>query len=310
MFRVILSASLCCLWSTVQAENDGVWQQIREGASGYSAVTGPDTGILVQTSSLDWLYWRNELVAGTGAWVLALAVLALATFYLIRGQVKLVEPRSGEMIVRWNKMERWLHFYTAILFLVLMVTGLLLMYGRSWVIDWFGQPFFSNYVQLAKILHNYLGPLFMMGWLMMTLYWFKDNLFNRIDIQWFKQLGGLVGKQHPSAGRMNAGEKAWFWLLLIAGLAVSVSGLLLDFPVLGQSRSLLQLSHLVHSVSALLLIMGSLGHIYIGTIGTEGAFEGMSRGKVDSSWARQHHDLWYQELSKTDDIQHDNADKS
>ncbi len=296
MFR--LFPFLLLLSTQVLADERTFWRQAREGIEGYSAVVGIETNKLIQASGTQWLYIRNELIAGTGAWVLALTVFALACFYLVRGKVRLTEPRSGEMIERWNKKERWLHFYTATLFILLAITGLSLLFGRSLIIDWLGHEAFASYAEFAKIIHNYTGPLFSVGLALMGLIWFEDNKFSQIDWLWFKQLGGFIGDKHPSAGRMNGGEKAWFWLLMTAGFLVTVTGLNLDFPNLEQYRLVMQISHIIHSVAALLLIVGALAHIYIGTIGTEGALEGMITGKVDKTWAKQHHDLWLETLEK------------
>lgn len=301
MHRFILFLTALAFSSNIFADERNIWRQIREGIAGYSAVTGQESNILIQASGSRWLLIRNELIAGTGAWVLALTVLTLAGFFLIRGRVKLAEPRSGELIERWSKSERWLHFYTASLFILLAITGLSLLYGRSILITWLGHDNFSQFAGIAKIIHNYAGPLFTVGLVMMGMVWFQDNLFNNSDLTWFKQFGGMVGNRHPSAGRMNAGEKAWFWLLMSAGILVSITGMNLDFPNLEQYRLVMQISHIIHSSSAFLLIVGALGHIYIGTIGTEGALEGMITGKVDKSWAKQHHDLWLQQMEKPAD---------
>ncbi len=296
MSRLSLLLASLAFSPNTYSEEQNIWKQIREGISGYSAVNSQESEVLIQASGTQWLTIRNELIAGTGAWLLALTVLALAVFYLIRGRVKLTEPPSGEMIERWSKSERWLHFYTASLFILLAITGLSLLYGRSFLISWLGHDSFSQYADIAKIVHNYAGPLFSVGLVMMGMIWFQDNLFDKTDITWFKQYGGMIGNQHPSAERMNAGEKVWFWLLMTAGVLVSITGMNLDFPNLGQYRLIMQISHIIHSVSAFLLIIGALGHIYIGTIGTEGALRGMITGKVDKSWAKQHHDLWYRQL--------------
>lgn len=279
-----------------QFAQSGVWRQIREGASGYSAVTGPESNVLIQASGTDWLDWRNELISGTGAWGIALTVLLLGVFFLMRGRVKLTEPRSGELVERWTRKERWLHCYTASLFLLLAFSGLVLLYGRELLIGLFQHQTFAGIAQTSKIIHNYAGPLFIVGLMMMAIIWTKDNLPSKVDLLWFKQFGGLIGNRHPPAGRMNGGEKAWFWLLIVFGLVVSVTGLILDFSNLVQERYWLQISHILHTCSAFILMMGALGHIYIGSIGSEGALEGMITGKVDTSWARQHHDLWYEGL--------------
>ncbi len=301
MFRICLLI-ICYFPALLLADERNFWRQAREGVEGYSAVIGLETGKLIQASGTQWVYIRNELIAGTGAWLLALTVFALVIFYLFRGTVKLSKPRSGQLIERWSKTERWLHWYTAVLFIILSLTGLSLLYGRSVLIDWLGHENFAAYAEIAKIIHNYAGPLFSVGLVLMGLMWFDDNKFSKIDWRWFKQFGGFIGDKHPSAKRMNAGEKAWFWLLMTAGILVTLTGLNLDFPNMEQYRLVMQISHIIHSVAALLLMIGALAHIYIGTIGTEGALEGMISGKVDKTWAEQHHDLWLEELENPPEL--------
>jgi len=272
------------------------YRKVREGLSGYTAVTGQETNVLIQGSGQNWRQLRNGPMATLSAWMIAATVFALGGFFLWRGKVELTHPRSGELVSRWSIGERVLHWYTALLFIGLALTGLSLLFGRALLIPLMGHETFALYAAFAKLVHNTAGPLFIVGLLLMIINWLDDNIPNKIDIQWFKDFGGLVGSEHPSAERMNGGEKGWFWLLSIAGIGVSISGLALDFPNLGTERVVLQLSHIVHTLTAALLIVGALGHIYIGTIGTEGAFEGMISGKVDSSWAAQHHDIWYQDI--------------
>lgn len=280
------------------------WRQIRQGQSGYSAVSGQETGVLIQGSGENWRRLRNGLVATLGAWLLAATVFALGIFFMIRGTVKLSHEKTGQRVARWNRFERFLHWYTALLFLLLTWTGLSLLYGRATLIPLIGHKDFAGYAEYAKLIHNFAGPLFIAGLLLMISHWLRDNIPNRLDIEWFKAFGGLIGDQHPSAERMNGGEKAWFWLLTFAGLGVCISGLLLDFPNLGSERIILQISHLLHSILGIVLIVGSLGHIYIGTIGTEGAFEGMISGKVDTSWAEQHHDIWFRNIKNNENKNH------
>jgi formate dehydrogenase subunit gamma len=274
------------------------WRQAREGVVGYTAVKGQETGVLIQSAGQNWRQVRNGPLAAAGGGLLGVTVFALGAFYLWRGQVPLSHPRTGRTVVRWSLGERVLHWYTAVLFLWLTLTGLSLLYGRALLIPLIGHEAFSSWAALSKLTHNFTGPLFIAGLLLMMVAWARHNLPNRLDLEWFKSFGGMVGDTHPSAERMNAGEKAWFWLLAFGGVLLSTSGLVLDFPNFGQERWAMQIAHLLHVVFALVLIAGSLGHIYIGSIGTEGALEGMLTGKVDTAWARQHHDLWYAELTR------------
>lgn len=273
------------------------WRQVREGLQGYTAVKGQETDVLIQNGGQNWRQLRNGPLALIGALGLVGTALALGGFYTWRGQVKLSKPRSGVAILRWRLIERAVHWITAIAFLLLAFTGLSLLFGRAVLIPLLGHEVFSVVAALSKLMHNYVGPfLFLPGLLFMFGLWAKDNLPGKADIAWFKAYGGLVGDKHPSAGRMNAGEKAWFWLLVGGGAAVCASGLVLDFPNFEQIRATLQTAHLIHLLCAVLLMVAALGHIYIGTLGSEGALEGMQTGYVDETWAKQHHDLWLAEV--------------
>lgn len=276
------------------------WRQVREGTAAYSAVQGQEANELIQASGQNWRRLRNGPMARLGAWLLAGTLAALGLFYIVRGKVPLDQPRTGRTVLRWTGAERLMHWMTALLFLILALTGLSLMYGRALLIPVLGHASFAAYAELCKGLHNLLGPLFLAGLFILLITWLRDNIPNRSDIAWFKAYGGIIGRQHPSAGRMNGGEKLWFWLLATAGLMMGISGLVLDFPNFGQDRWIMQTAHLLHVGLAFLIMAAALAHIYIGSIGEEGALEGMITGRVDERWARQHHDLWLQAVDDAD----------
>jgi len=274
------------------------WRQVRNNTTGYSAVKGRETNELIQGSGQNWRELRNGPIALYGSWLIGGTLAILALFYIWRGKVELIHPRTGNTVARWSAKERRMHWLTAGVFIILATTGLSLLYGRAVLIPLFGHYGFSIYADIAKLLHNILGPVFIVALFSMVINWFKQNLLNRIDLQWFMGFGGMVGNKHPSAEKLNGGEKMWFWSLVFIGFTLSVTGLVLDFPNFDQQRELLQLSHLIHVTTALVLIAFAFGHIYIGTIGTEGALEGMVSGNVDTAWAQQHHDLWLKELER------------
>lgn len=251
---------------------------------------------LINSSGETWRQFRNRWVSIGGLIAIGGVLAILTIFYLIVGQKKLDEPRSGRKILRWTAFERALHWTVAALFILLALTGLLLLFGKFLFPNVVSAAFWGEMMTVTKLVHNYTGPLFGVTLIIMLAKWLKMNLPRKHDWEWFKQGGGMVGNKHPSAGFTNAGEKAWFWLLAFAGLLVITSGLVLDFPNFGQGRDTMQWANIVHAVLSLLLIAASFGHIYIGTLGTEGAAEGMISGYVDESWAKQHHDLWYQEI--------------
>jgi formate dehydrogenase subunit gamma len=274
------------------------WRYVREGNQGYTSASGPyTTNVLIQNGGENWRNLRNGPVSNIAPWWLAIVLLAIGGFYLLFGQGKLEHRPSGKTVERWNLNERVLHWYTATLFLILAITGLSLLFGRAALIPVFGLKGYSVVADFTTSLHNYLGPFLIVGVLLEVIAWMKYNVPRQIDWDWIKKWGGLVGKHpHIHAGRMNGGEKVWFWIIATIGVAVCITGLIMDFPNFGQSRETMQLSNLIHSALAVIWLSVAFSHIYIGTIGTEGALEGMTTGRVSVEWAKQHHDLWYEEV--------------
>ncbi|MDH3691862.1 MAG: formate dehydrogenase subunit gamma [Gammaproteobacteria bacterium] len=283
------------------------WRAVREGYEGYSAVTGrqldtdkvlnEETNVLIQNGGHNWRQLRNGPVATYGGWGLFLTVCAILLFFAKRGRVELEQKPSGMTVPRWSVFERTVHWYTATLFIILSITGLSILFGRAVLIPLFGLQGFSAWASFAKPVHDYMGPFFSIGVLFILIMWIRHNIPTAVDMRWFGQGGGIIGRKHPSAGRLNGGEKLWFWIVvLIGGVVVCVSGFILDFPGNGQTRELMQWANIFHAVGSLVWIAVFFGHAYIGTIGTEGALDAMSKGRVGVEWARQHHDLWYDQV--------------
>ncbi|MFW2372606.1 MAG: formate dehydrogenase subunit gamma [Gammaproteobacteria bacterium] len=275
------------------------WRAVREGEPGYTAVSGQETRVLIQNGGENWRSLRNGPLATIGGIALILTLLAIVAYHLKHGVMKLEQGRSGKTVTRWSLFDRVLHWTTATLFILLAITGLSLLFGRAVLIPLLGHDGFSAYASLAKTVHNYLGPVFVGVLIIVILSWFKNNLFNQDDMRWFKTGGGgIVGHEHASCGRFNAGEKLWFWLVAVLGLAVGITGLILDFPNFEQLRNTMQNANLIHSAVAMVWMAVAFGHIYIGTLGSEGSLDGIVSGEVDVNWARQHHDLWYEEVKQ------------
>lgn len=287
-------------WQTVGANvsnpRANFWRVVREGIPGFTKVTTAGHHILIVNSGENWREARNGLILRGSQWVLAVALIGVSLFYFIVGSDKLEKPRSGKKIERFTLGERVLHWYIAVVFIIMAVTGLSLLLGRLALMPIFGHPVVSGYLEVSKVLHNYCGPLLLVGILLALVIWFRYNIPKKMDLQWFKNMGGMIGhRQRPHAGKVNGGEKGWFWLVVLFGIGVGITGVLLDFPIWGQTRYTMQVSHAIHAIVAVLFVTCSLGHIYVGTIGIEGVFEAMWRGSVDAVWAQQHADLWYQE---------------
>ena len=274
------------------------WRDAVGGVSGRTQSNSPGADTLIMVEGERWKDIRNQWISPGGAYALGGSLLAITFFYLLVGQVKLANPRTGKKIERWTRWDRAIHWYVAVLFIILGITGLSILYAKWFLMPILPTSIWAGWMTAAKNIHNYLGPLFALGVLAMIIKWLKHNFFNMTDLKWFVKGGGIVGKGHPSAGYLNGGEKVWFWIIVFVGLTVVVSGLVLDFPNFGQTRETMQLFLIIHAVASLVMVAAAFGHIYIGTLGTEGAFEGMKTGYVDEAWAKQHHDLWYDAVKK------------
>lgn len=271
------------------------WRQVRSGED-FIDTRAESSYSLINASGETWRQIRNRWVSPFGLIAIGAMALMILGFYLVFGRKTLDEPRSGRRLLRWSVLERALHWSLATTFILLALTGLNLLYGKFLFRPLFGDGLWAGMMSGTKLLHNYLGPLFAVLLIVVLAKWLKMNLPERHDWQWFKKGGGLIGKGHVDAGFANAGEKAWYWLLASVGLVVVISGLVLDFPNIGQARDTMQWANVIHAIGALGLTAVALGHIYIGTLGTEGSLEAMTTGHVDETWAKEHHNLWYHEV--------------
>lgn len=274
------------------------WRQVRSGETGpnFRDTRFDSNYNLINSSGETWRQLRNRWVSPYGLIVVVGMAGVITLFYFIVGRKHLDQPRTGKKLFRWSVFMRSLHWTVATLFIVLALTGLNLLYGKFVFRSLFGDAFWASMISASKVLHNYLGPVFGILLLVLLIKMFKENLPKRHDLEWFKKGGGLIGKGHVDAGFANGGEKAWYWLLATVGILVVASGFVLDFPNYGQARDTMQWANIIHAVGALGLTAVALGHIYIGTIGSEGSLEGMTTGYVDETWAKEHHNLWYEEV--------------
>jgi formate dehydrogenase subunit gamma len=266
----------------------------------YLGQYGSNEGtVLVQRGGNTWRVLRNGPIATTAGTILVLVLLAIFVFYRIVGPASTSQPDTGRRIQRFTSWERWVHWATAISFIVLAATGLVILFGKKILLPLVGHDVFAFLAYVFKYLHNFVGPLFIVCSVLMFFTFLHRNFFKRIDWQWVKQGGGLVSHKHVPAGFFNAGEKAWFWLgVTLLGLVMSATGLVLDFVNFGQTRYIMQIADYLHVAGATAYIAAAMGHIYIGTWGTPGAYEAMRRGSVDESWARAHHAVWAEEVER------------
>jgi formate dehydrogenase subunit gamma len=330
-FVFIIAASFAAPFSgflmtidSAQAQDQAAWQEgnprsnywraVKEGVGGYSSIKGDETGVLIAPGGTEWSQFRQGPIVQYAPWVILGMVALLCVYHLLHGKNKLDKRPSGILVKRWSWFERLVHWVTAISFIVLSITGLSMLLGRTLVLPLLaniegGKAAFAAWSQFAILAHNVMGPLLGIGIVLMIVMWIWFNFPGRGDWSWIKSAGGLFGGKHPHAGRMNFGEKVWFWVICTFGLVVVITGLALVAPIYPQYAEMLQLpivltrgimqdANMLHVIAGLVWITIALGHIYIGTAGTEGAFQGMSTGYVTAEWAEQHHDLWYHDQKR------------
>lgn len=277
--------------------NAPVWREVRkEGQEHYTSTKGREAGVLVQSAGDTWRRIRNGPITFYGGWLLVIVCLVLAAIYFAKGPIKLHDKPSGRMMDRFSLAERWAHWVMGISFCVLGATGLIILFGKYVLLPVVGYTLFGWLTALAKNLHNFVAPLFLASLVVFILMYVKDNLPEKGDGAWLANGWKMFLGAHLPSGRFNAGEKVWFWAgVVLLCLTVSVSGLILLFPNFDQVRSTMQQANLVHAISAILVIGYALAHIYMGTIGVEGAYQNMRDGVTDETWAKEHHLYWYEE---------------
>ena len=287
---------------TQPGNNAPMWRDVREGVTPNvnpyqtTQVRGVETNVLVQPSGQSWRQLRPP-IALAGGLLIAAAMLAVFAFYWWRGPIGVHDPSTGRLIKRFSDVERFTHWTVAISVCVLAITGLIISFGKYMLLPVVGYTIFSWIAIFAKNLHNFVAPVFFCALPVMIVLFVRDNLPERGDLKWLLSFGGLFsksGRETPS-GRFNFGEKVLFWwMATIFGVVLCASGAVMLFPNFEQGRELMQSANIVHISCAMVMIFLAAFHIYLGTIGTKGAYEGMRTGYVDETWAKEHHELWYE----------------
>ena len=290
-----------------------------------TSVSAPAAEVVIQDGGMWWLELRNGPLRKYGGYLLLGMIALLALFYLVRGKIRLEHPPTGRKIARFTVIERFAHWLMATSFILLGLTGLTTLFGRPWLIGLLGKDAYATVATFSKLIHNWVAWGFIAGLVLVFLFWAGKNLPKTYDLVWLLKGGGLFSKGvHPPAGKFNAGEKIVFWAVVIFGAMITATGISLLFPFqfeyfaptfrvlndLGIPQMVgfgplettlspqeeMQWSHLWHITVAFVFMALILAHIYLGSIGMEGALEAMTKGTVDVEWAKEHHGIWYEEL--------------
>jgi formate dehydrogenase subunit gamma len=295
--------------------NAPMWREVRDGVTGYSSLPveqAPEAGNLIQgfvkypgsretNAGEAWRQTRNQVLIPYGAALLFVTLLAVLIYHFVRGPLGLHGRETGRKIERFTPFERATHWSNAGAFTVLAVSGLVMAFGKFFLLPVIGATLFGWLTYALKTVHNFVGPLFVVTTVFMLVTFVRDNLPGKDDLTWLRSGGGFFGgSKTPDSHRFNAGEKLLFWGgVLLLGCFVIVSGLILDklLPGLAYTRGTMQIAHMIHATATLLMIALIIGHIYIGTLGVKGAYAAMREGYVDETWAKEHHRLWYDDIA-------------
>ncbi len=274
-----------------------LWESVRQNnAALRSQVNSPDGGALVYTEGRDWLSYRTTMLVPYSGYIFAGVTLLLLLFWLIRRSIEVPGGESGKDIQRTTYYERVLHWSLVALFLLLAITGFTVTYGRSLLVPLIGSDGFGQIAAIGKFLHNWSGLVFPLVVLLLLVQFGRRNIYEKGDLSWLLKGGGILTDAHLSAGFFNMGEKIMFWLIMLFGLLISISGLTLDFPIFDLGRAQLAVAHVVHSVIAVFFVVLVFSHAFLAAILVKGTLRAMTRGTVDKNWAKAHHERWHDSL--------------
>ena len=293
--------------------NAPMWRQVGQGVTGYSSLPkseAPEAGNLIQpfvqypgsrltNAGEAWRQVRNNWLIPYGGALLLIVAGAIALFYFGKGSIKLHGGETGRKIERFTPFERSAHWANAIAFCILAISGIILAFGKFFLLPVMGLTLFGWLAYALKNLHNFAGPLFAVSMVIVFFTFLRDNMPSRGDLVWLLKGGGLLSGKHVPSHRFNAGEKVMFWGgVFFLGIIVVASGFVLDMliPGLVYERGTMQIAHMIHALASVLMIVLFIGHIYLGTIGLEGSYQSMRTGYVDETWAKEHHEHWYDDV--------------
>ena len=293
--------------------NAPMWRAVGSGVTGYSSLPvsqAPEAGNLIQpmvqypgsrftTAGEAWRQVRNNWLIPYGGSLVLIALVALAILYFAKGSLGQARNDGPPVIERFTPFERSAHWLNAIAFVLLAVSGIVMAFGKFFLQPVLGLHLFGWLSYLLKNIHNFAGPLFAVSLVIVLITFLKDNIASIWDLLWLKNAGGMFGGKQVPSHRFNPAEKGMYWWgMFFPGLLAVVSGLVLDklIPGLGITRGEMQIAHMIHLVATVIMMSMVFGHIYMGTLGVRGAYKAMRTGWVDEEWAKEHHELWYDDI--------------
>ncbi|RDU64856.1 formate dehydrogenase subunit gamma [Helicobacter sp. MIT 14-3879] len=211
--------------------------------------------------------------------------LAFFGHFIIVGQRKFNHHQKLQVFSKFNIIVHW---GAAIPFVLICLTGLIMVFG-----SYLGGGIF---VRLARDLHGLATIIFIIFGLMMFSMWFKEALFKKYDIDWFKIMGGYLSQENKPipAGKFNAGQKMWFWIATLGGGAMALTGAVMFFQC--ADINTLRLMAILHNLIGFMIIAMLITHIYMSLFAIEGAIESIINGKMGEEELSILHSIYYKEL--------------
>lgn len=220
---------------------------------------------------------REGYVRPYGPVALGLVAALLILHYVLFGPKRYERRLPAELVARFGTLERIVHLALLAAFLCLATTGLLIAAGVENLLG-YG----------VKWMHDTASWALIGGGLLALLLWARDMVFRKLDLAWMKVLGGYLGyKGHVPAGRFNAGQKAFFWFILLVVACLATTGLMMRYGLGGDRWA--TLVYTLHDACAWVMILCILVHAYLGSFANPGTLGAVFHGKVERSWLEHHH---------------------
>jgi len=202
-------------------------------------------------------------------------------------------------LLRHPAYTRVLHWSVAAFFILALLSGFAIY--TAWLYRWL-TPIFGG-GPMTRLLHPWFSLGFVICFAFQLLNWWQPMSWTRDDNRWMRRLRDYVAntdKREPDyVGFFNAGQKAYFWVILGSALVFLVTGIPMWFPKTF-GRTTVAVGYVLHDIAALVMLVGFIVHVYEGTAAQPGTFRAMTRGTVEKRWAWTHHPAWYRNATGRD----------
>lgn len=230
----------------------------------------------------DWLgaflALRNSFIIPLFFLAMVFMVVAAAGHYFKFGAKDMSVKDEADAIMWWSLTERANHAVMVVVFFILMFSGLTITFGKVLPSGVF-----------VRGLHEISGFLFTPSLLIMLFLWAKEGVFKKFDLEWFRHMGGYLGEVSVElkASKFNAGQKLFYWVVIVCGALLSISGFAMFFELGNVVTQRFWV--MLHFFSMIPIILMIFLHLYLTLFGVKGVLRGMIDGKFSLSAAKEYH---------------------